>query len=593
MSSKRNIPRPLSEDEIEDILSGIEKVTYGVKSATTLAQTEIKNLLRSQLESIELVPAAIPDMKKTIRNQYYRSIIEPQTPVGFLVSEALSQPIMQMTMNSVVSETQIVICDKENGAKVVEIGKWIDELLSKTPEKVQMIPENRTEFLLLDEPVFIPSTTSDGKTTEWMELTAVTRHLPVGDLIKIKTRTGKEVIATSQKSFLVYDEEQDKLVEKDGSLLKVGDKVGIQKEIGLTKINSNLELVKYLPKTEFIYGSEIKKFKTLYEKDKSGRQVPANWWNEHRNVSFTIPLGRNDSIVKSIQYNDFEDGMVYPKMSNMVKNKVPENIPLDRDFGYILGLYLAEGHANKTTVIFSNNAPEILESVEKWCKKYNLGYHIQIQKDKNFKNATSTDLRVHSTLLSSLFTRMMGTGSPNKRIPNEALNGPEDFIIGIIDGYISGDGHVSKSDGSIGATSVSEPLILGISYLLSRLGIASKKSGTQQKRNNVGSKVILYSHLLSIRNNNAKIFAEKIKLTSNKKQERLETITKHNENKITRTKNYYCDWNNIVLDSIVLIESVSSKLDPSDENSPLKCVYDVTVPKSLNFNLFNGLVMLD
>jgi hypothetical protein len=100
MSSKRNIPRPLSEDEIEDILSGIEKVTYGVKSATTLAQTEIKNLLRSQLESIELVPAAIPEMKKTIRNQYYRSIIEPQTPVGFLVSEALSQPIMQMTMNT-------------------------------------------------------------------------------------------------------------------------------------------------------------------------------------------------------------------------------------------------------------------------------------------------------------------------------------------------------------------------------------------------------------------------------------------------------------------------------------------------------------
>jgi intein/homing endonuclease len=592
-SSKRNIPRPLTEEEIEDILSGIDKITYAVKSATELAQNEVKNLLRSQLQSIELVPAAIPEMKKTIRNQYNRSVIEPQTPVGFLVSEALSQPIMQMTMNSVVSETQIVVCDKVNGAQVVEIGKWIDSLLLKNQEKVQMLPENRTEFLLLDHPVLIPSTTSDGKTTEWMELTAVTRHLPVGDLVKIKTRSGKEVIATSQKSFLVYDPVQDKLMEKDGARLQVGDKVGIQKEIGLTKICSNLDLVKYLPKTEFIYGSEIKKFKMLYEKDKNGRQVPANWWSEHRNVSFTIPLGRNDSIVKSIQYNDFEDGMVYPKMSNLVKNKIPENIPLDREFGYILGLYLAEGHANKTTVIFSNNAPEILEPVEKWCKNYNLGYHIQVQTHKNFENSTSTDLRIHSTLLASLFTRMMGTGSPNKRIPDEALKAPEDFIIGLIDGYTSGDGCVAKNDGSIVVSSVSENLIWGISYLLSRLGITSKKSGSQAKKNNIGSKVILYSHTLSIRNHNKKIFADKIKLTCNKKQERLENITKNNEQKCIRTKNYYQDWNNIVLDSIVSVESISSKTDPSDENSPLKFVYDVTVPKSLNFNLFNGLVMLD
>jgi intein/homing endonuclease len=94
-----------------------------------------------------------------------------------------------------------------------------------------LFPENRTEYLELDTPVFIPSTTSDGKTTEWMELTAVTRHLPVGDLIKIKTRTGKEVTATSQKSFLVYDETQDKLVEKDGSRIQVGDKVGIQLQL--------------------------------------------------------------------------------------------------------------------------------------------------------------------------------------------------------------------------------------------------------------------------------------------------------------------------------------------------------------------------
>lgn len=223
----RYTPRPLTENEIEDIISGIEKMTYAVKSATDLAQEEVKKLLRKQLSSIELVPEAIPEMKRIIRNQYNRAVIEPQTPVGFLVSEALSQPITQMTLNSVIGETEIVIAENETKeAKVVHIGEWIDGLLKENKDKIVNIPENRTEYLELEKPVLIPSTTCDGH-SEWMELTAVTRHLPVGDLVKIRTRSGREVTATSQKSFLVYDEKEDKLVEKNGKDLKMGDYVGV------------------------------------------------------------------------------------------------------------------------------------------------------------------------------------------------------------------------------------------------------------------------------------------------------------------------------------------------------------------------------
>lgn len=579
----RYTPRPLTENEIEDIISGIEKMTYVIKSATDLAQQEVKNLLRKQLSSIELVPEAIPEMKRIIRNQYNRAVIEPQTPVGFLVSEALSQPITQMTLNSVIGETEIVIAENETKeAKVVHIGEWIDGLLKENKDKIVNIPENRTEYLELEKPVLIPSTTCDGH-SEWMELTAVTRHLPVGDLVKIRTRSGREVTATSQKSFLVYDENQDKLVEKNGKDLKMGDYVGVHLGLENDECCSTLELQKYLPKTRWIYGSEIHKFKKLYDTDKVGRQVPKDWWSKHRNISFIIPLGRNDSIVKSVEYNDFEDGMIYPKMSNIIKSKIPETIPLDIEFGYILGLYLAEGHANKTTVIISNNAKEILEPVEKWCKKYNLGYHIQVQHDKNFQGATSTDLRIHSTLLASLFKEMMGTGSPNKRIPSESLNGPEEFIIGIIDGYISGDGSVSKQDGSISASSVSKTLIMGINFLLSKLGILSKMSGTQSLKNNIGSKNILYIHTISIRNTFSKIFADNIHLTSKSKHARIENTTK-----IIRLRTpygrWYKKWRDIVLDPIVSIESI-----PSEDRN----VYDVTVPKSLNFNIFNGLIMAD
>jgi intein/homing endonuclease len=247
-------PRPLTEEEIEDIISGIEKMTHVVKSATQMAQNEVKDLLRKQLSSIELVPEAIPEMKKIIRNQYNRAVIEPQTPVGLLVSEALSQPITQMTLNSVIGETLIVIQDKEKKeSKVVPIGDWIDELLLRNQDKIVNIPENRTEYLELETPVMIPSTTCDGK-SEWMELTAVTRHLPVGYLVKVTTRSGRQVTATSQKSFLIYDETEDKLKEKNGKDLKTGDYVGIH----LSLENDDLSIVPDIRKDMFYYSRKSK-----------------------------------------------------------------------------------------------------------------------------------------------------------------------------------------------------------------------------------------------------------------------------------------------------------------------------------------------
>ena len=229
--SLRYEPRSLTEEEIDDIVSVIEEVPSAVPSSGKHTQEEIKNVLRRQLETIELVPQAIPEMKQTIQYQFRRSLVEPQTPVGFLVSEALSAPITQMTLNSVIGETEIVICDKETQkAKAVQIGTWIDELLQQNKEKIVNIPENRTEYLELEKSVLIPSTTCEGK-SEWMELTAVTRHLPVGDLVKIKTRSGREMTATSQKSFLVYSEAEDKLVDKNGNDLKIGDYVGVHLEL--------------------------------------------------------------------------------------------------------------------------------------------------------------------------------------------------------------------------------------------------------------------------------------------------------------------------------------------------------------------------
>jgi intein/homing endonuclease len=578
-------PRKLSTNQIEFILNLIPAPGGANQETRDLARFQIIETVRYRLERIMLTPVGIPDLIKKIKVKFMNSLIEPASSVGVWCSEAISAPITQMTLNSVVSETQIVICDKQSKqAQVVEIGKWIDSLLELNQEKILRIPENRTEYLELQTPVLIPSTTCDGE-TEWMELTAVTRHLPVGDLIKIKTKSGREVTATSQKSFLVYDLVEDRLVEKNGKDLMVGDLVGIHLKIDKTEYIHQLDLKKYLSPSQFLYGSEVTKFKNQYENDKGDkRQVPSNWWCIHRNKTFTLPFNRNDSIIVSVYNKDFKNGIIYPKNNGgHVVSEIPEVFQLDRELGYIMGLYLSDGYANKTQLIFSKNNPTVLKPVEEWCKKYSIGYHYQIQNDKNFKGATTTDLRLHSTLLAGLFIKMMNVGSANKNIPNEALNGPVDFIVGILDGYFSGDGTINKKDGSVKASSVSKSLIWGINFLLARLGIMAKISGSQQMYNNLNTENILYMHHLTISNGHAQLFGKKIKLANDKKQKILEEVTLKKEYRHEIGK-YYEKWEDIVLDPIVFIETV----DSTNKN-----VYDVTVPKSLNFNCYTCLALRD
>ena len=60
----------------------------------------------------------------------------------------------------------------------------IDRLLSLDPNNITKIEENRTEYLPLPEGYMIPSCDENGN-TNWYRIEAVTRHLPVGKLVKV------------------------------------------------------------------------------------------------------------------------------------------------------------------------------------------------------------------------------------------------------------------------------------------------------------------------------------------------------------------------------------------------------------------------
>jgi len=59
----------------------------------------------------------------------------------------------------------------------------------------------------------------------WKKIEALTRHLPGGKLVYVKTKSGRSVKATKGHSLLIY--ENNKIIPKLGSEIKIGDKLPI------------------------------------------------------------------------------------------------------------------------------------------------------------------------------------------------------------------------------------------------------------------------------------------------------------------------------------------------------------------------------
>lgn len=124
------------------------------------------------------------------------------------------------TLNSVVGTELIRYLDHNGTHRLATIGHFVDTCLNESSDKIQSIPDNRTEYLELDKPVYVLSVTEDGQ-VEWNAVTAVTRHdVDTSDLVKVETRLGHVVTATRRKSF--FTRFNNRLVQKHTELA-VGD----------------------------------------------------------------------------------------------------------------------------------------------------------------------------------------------------------------------------------------------------------------------------------------------------------------------------------------------------------------------------------
>jgi DNA-directed RNA polymerase beta' subunit len=518
-----------------------------------------------------------PGARGFIENSYISGLTAPEL---FFHAMGGRIGLIDTACKSVTWETPIVILENDK-PKYIEIGKWIDAQLDAEPEKVKHFTERQMELLDIEKNnIYIPTTDENGVVT-WSEITAVTRHDPGVALYEIKTHGGRSVIVTESKSLLIWNSKTKTLDETSTPDIKIGDCVPVTGELCKPPIISKyIDVSGYLPKTEFVYGTEFNIATEMMKNAMENRKkIPVDWWNDNNNKNFTLPYKKKSSLQRTLtrsNIDNIKDGYVYPYHAIRRDAFMPEKFELNEENGIFLGIYLAEGHSNNCHVTITNNNVNIRLFVKSWFDKFNISY---VEKSKiNKIGGTTTTITGNSSVLSKFLSKLVGHKAENKFVPSEAFVASNEFIIGLLNGYYSGDGSIGKN--SIDVGSASKRLVEGVAMLCSRLGIFGRISTVQMKENNLQTKNIKPTHRFTISAHWAHKFSNQISFIEEIKNEKLKTKKWHDKKHMN-----FDTYNNIVLDKITEINILGIEKYPK--------VYDLTIPSTLNFGLANGLQVRD
>lgn len=124
---------------------------------------------------------------------------------------------------------------------------------------------------------------------------------------------------------------------------------------------------------------------------------------------------------------------------------VLNRIKLNKDFGTLLGWYLAEGMVGfvkgvPSCISFSLNLLDPIEEIEKSIEAI---FGIKGVRSPEPHSDKAVKLTVSSKLIASLVNKLVGTGSHKKFLPNWLINTSEDFRNTLVNSYFRGDGGFS------------------------------------------------------------------------------------------------------------------------------------------------------
>jgi DNA-directed RNA polymerase beta' subunit len=197
---------------------------------------------------------------------------------------------------------------------------------------------------------------------------------------------------------------------------------------------------------------------------KSGRKTTAT-------LSHSF-LRRTTNGITEIKGSDLRMGMRIPVGFHLPEVPNPlttyNGYALTKDFGWLVGIYLADGSFNGNTTVITKIHPVVEERIRSLAATY--GWRITTRESQGQFGPTKSTI-IHDSSLNAILMKLCNTGSFEKRVNTPIFHSNRDFIAGVLSGYVDGDGNVNASRQQIRVSSRSEDLIRDIARLLAICGV--------------------------------------------------------------------------------------------------------------------------
>ena len=231
-------------------------------------------------------------------------------------------------------------------------------------------------------------------------------------------------------------------------------------------------------------------------------------------------LHRTEKGVEAILGSDLRVGTRIP-----IANQVAESpkatttvgpFKLDKAFGWLCGIYLADGSLGSNTVRICKIHPVVESTIRTLAAEY--GWEVSFR-DYQGEFGPSKDNIIHSKELRNFMLSQFKTGSYKKTLGADVFSYSREFQHGLLSGYFDGDGNVSADRHMIRVGSRSEGLIRSVNRLLSYCGFFGVLGEETSVR--IPGKVM---HTISILKKYAALFKERIGFRLSEKAAALDTI---------------------------------------------------------------------
>ncbi len=328
--------------------------------------------------------------------------------------------------------------------------------------------------------IYVPTLGFDLK-VKLSKLCGFVKHPKRKKLLRIKTKTGREVVVTPDHS-LFAPTQNFEIAPKECKDLKKGDQIVIPSFMpcGFNDIQS-INVFEYLPEFR-VQNFEVpvrNAIKTLGWKKATEicKIDTGDVYNYFRtNQKTNIPFSSFSELTKLASVDYGLDSLLVKKGTSL---PIPALIPVNEDFCRFLGYYVSEGYyalkeKEGGKVVITNSNLKIIEDLHNIS--LNL-FKLLISSRKVVSLGSSIQHSLHCLPLAKLISKLgCGRTCEEKRVPPILFGLSKHKIASFLRGLYSGDGSFTSSKvsgNSVRYSSASKGLVEDVSYLLLNFGIVS------------------------------------------------------------------------------------------------------------------------